>query len=321
MPRSSTKLVVIASLTVLCGLATAFVVYVVMKMADDAEKGRHHAKTQGVSGDGTDSMHVPSPQEYLMGVFASTAALRTVAISTEAAARQRALVSEKMHAALDSGASTVQNREVWDLSWPYRVLSLTHALTQVVEPRFKLSSAQQAEIERLARKGTEKRRAELEGLRETCPCIATEEWFDKQCVKPGAFYTREFMERHLLSGVPYSDLFYWSGPSERERPKFMDSLIRFAERCSKDVWCDSAVVAGIADIMGSHCLEKRWLEIQHLSKTVERVEVPTQEALDVICGKMTALYRDAILRRVDWNELFGTLQETSRWRMFLSLLF
>lgn len=283
MPRTSNKLVVIAGLAVLGGLATLLVAYVVMRMADNTGKNEHRAKTQKASGNGagTDSM----AQEYLMGVFASSAALRSVVISTQAAERQRALVSEKMHS-----AGTVQNWEVWDLSWPYRVLSLTHALTLAVEPRFRLSNGQRAEVERLAKKGTEERRAELDGLRKARPCITTEEWFDKQCVKPGAFYTREFMEKHLLSGVPYDDLFYKKGPSERERPGFMHSLTRLAEKCSKDVWCDSAVVSGIADIMSSHRLEKGWMETQRLSGTVERVEVPTQKAVDVICGKMTALY-------------------------------
>lgn len=256
-----------------------------------------------------DSVHVPSPEEYLLGIAAHTAARRSAAMPLGKESRQKELVLKAASRMLgrEGKRAVWKHWDVFLLSYPYRVSSLAHALMAEVSPRFRLSDSCRAEIQAIVKESVERRRKSLAAIRERWPCTASREWFEEHCVRPGGFYTWEFVERHLLSGLPREDtrndeVFYKTWVYAFELPAHLRPLTMFVNRCCEDVWCDVNVVSGIAELMASHVLETQEMCVSGHG-VCEAIPVPSQESLNHICGKMTRIYMDAILRRMNLNVL------------------
>lgn len=132
---------------------------------------------------------------------------------------------------------------------------------------------------------------------------------------PGAFFTPEFMARRLLCGIPHKDahndrLFYGIAPLARPRPPYLLRLSHFVSRCCDRVWCDDAVRSAAAELVRGD-LATQNIEI-HGPCMSGVLTVPSQVAVDRICGAMTSLYVDAILREIDLPCLFATVAEDAQ---------
>lgn len=257
---------------------------------------------------------VPSPEEYLLGIVAHTAARRSTAIPLGKESKQMDLVSMASSRMFgkEGESAVLKSWEVFLLSHSYRTSSLAHALMTEISLQFRLCDSLRSEIRGIAEKEIKRRRKKLVEIRKKWPCITSRKWFEEHCVRPGVFCTWEFMEKHLLSGLPQEDskndeVFYKTWVYAFDLPAYLRSFIMFINRCCEDIWCDLDVVSGIAELMGSHYLEKQEMCIPGYS-TCEAVTVPSQESVDLICGKMTRIYMDAILRRIDLHMLFDNTQ-------------
>lgn len=85
-------------------------------------------------------------------------------------------------------------------------------------------------------------------------------------------------------------------------------ILEFVEDCCKDVRIDSDVVEGIADIVGNYQLENQYVDVPDINGH-SLILLPTQHSVDLICGKLTMLYRDAVLRRVNMKTLFRITED------------
>ena len=165
--------------------------------------------------------------------------------------------------------------------------------------------SRRAELQELVENEVERRRRSLDEIRRRWPCIAEKTWFDEQCVKPGDFYTLEFRDRYLLSGYPGDDsknneVFYKTWIHAFDLPAYLRRLSRLVNERCEDVWRDPAVVDGIAELMDNHSLEEQAIRLSGPSPLENTsIAVPSQETMNLICGKITRLYLDAILRRIN----------------------
>lgn len=260
---------------------------------------------------------IPSPQEYVLGVIARAAARSAIAVPVKCEEELMALVSEAISTKfkMDGPGIVVKNWWVLDMYLAHRMSSLFHALVSGpwADFRAELSDDQCKELNELVGKEVEKRMQSLEEVRRRLPCITTSEWFEKQCVKPGTFYTAEFCRRNLLSGCPSEDLemdnvFYKGWVYAFDLPLYLRRFSKLVgERC-EDVWCDSAVVDGIAELLCNHSFgaQKTWPPWA-CPQDETGMEGLTQGIADVLCGPLTVRYVDAVLRRVDLQPLWSLL--------------
>lgn len=259
-----------------------------------------------------DPVCVPSPQEYLLEMAANAAAWLAVSppAGVDLDKQKDILVGE-----CDTDAH-VKNWETFVASRNFLAPALAHALVLAIRERsklqFGLSDEQCAEIRSIVDSAVRKRKKSLEDIRSEWTCVAAEDWY-AQCVWPGAFVTPEYVACRLLCGIPYKDayndrLFYRLGDHARSLPAYLQRLSDFVSRCCTNVWCDDTVKSRIAEIVRNG--ELSWKNIEIYGPNMDGVlTVPSQEAVDKICGAMTSLYVDAILRDMDLPSLFATVAE------------
>lgn len=262
---------------------------------------------------GQGGVYVPSPHEYLLEMAAHAAAWHAVlpAAGTEVS-EQRRLVADAVRGECD-GATLDRNWGLFVASREFLVSALARALVQETREsvaQLRLGDARCAEIRAIVDDAVRERSESLERIRREWACVATDEWWG-QCVRPGAFFTREFMASRLLCGVPCRDAendrrFYRLGDHALAHPAYLQRLADFVRGCCMDVWRDKGVVGGIAELVsgGVFCTKDI---VMSGTGTREVMTVPSQETVDMICERMTSLYVDAILQRMNLPRLLWLL--------------
>lgn len=252
---------------------------------------------------------IPSPHEYAIGVIAHAAARSSIVVPVRFEEKQMVLVSEVISAKFNKNGPKIveENWWVFDLYQAHRILSLFHALVSGPWMLFRpgLSDDQCKDLKEIVEVEVERRIQSLEDIRRQLPCTNTREWFERQCVRPGTFYSEEFCRRNLLSGCPREDIeiynvFYKGWIYAFDLPRYIRDFSKLVSECCKDIWSDSAVVDGMAEVLCNHSFraQKKWPSWT-CSQGETGMDGLSQDIADVMCGPMTELYVNAVLRRVN----------------------